>query len=335
MHGGHSGGPHGGGLTGLGGSCGFGPAGMFGGIHGVASIAFGMNASIDFIGGVPNTPPDNSSIARYDQSDARSIPDKDVVVLNIRHGEVDLLDLFTYAMNQAGFVLVKAPFNITGQRPLLDTGWQEGIVPVTAWAGMVSGPGSGPMPSDVGQQGGKHRMFRLFFQVVERKWWFSIYEPQHEPDQSAHCYLDVAGMVWYSNEFGDYQSQLLIRLISSKEHEPILDEYLINEPAVKLHRKAEWLAARKVNEMVRAHKPSQASEQARRLQSQTTAEAIPANDSADTSGTAPGAASVRSGVDLRSALGGGSRGTASQPATSVNPQPETVVVKVSLPGRTS
>ncbi len=294
MHGGtHGGGFHGGG---------FAAPGSFGGLHGISSIAFGQNDPVAFIGGGASGSTDGTGLLELEQVGDGSFPTEDVVVQNRRHGKIDPFDLFIFAMDVVGFRVVKVCFDITGQQPVVDTGWIDGILPVTAWIPPEDRPDNGPLPGDIGDRGGKSRMFRYFCQVVEKEWWFALYEPKHEPDRVACCYLDVVAMAWWSAQFGDYQSELMIRLPKRSTWHPEAGAYMHNIPAVNRHRRAQWLGARKFNELVRRHEPSAESKNARLSHQQAQAE---------------GSVALEQHVI----------------APPVKPKPETVKVKIYLPAR--
>lgn len=303
-------------MDGLCGPSDFGGHGDFHGGHGVMSIAFGAtdSAAIDFIGGADNKAVDTDPCGFLDPRKMKAEADKDGYgVRGLMHGEFNMFALMTGLAEKAG--LVKLPQILTGQKTL-DLDWTDGILPTTAWAGI----NNGPMPFGFTEEShGKTRAFRQFYHVGQKDWPWS--SPVVNRELVGNLHLDIAGMTWFDAEFGDFESQLFVRVVASK----ILDRAF--KPLVA-HRQVARSMVCSVAETLRRYKPSAESV---RLRSAQAGGAVPTD-------VETVQAVAASGPDLHTALTQPARRTAGGIAAFTLPPlreavDESVTVTVTLPPR--
>lgn len=249
-----------GGLTGLdhgghpgvevGGRCGphFGPAFSHAGMDAIDFITSSEGESSD------SGEPDTLKIGSHEAPISPDLVDG-FGARPCRHGEVDLLRLFLQTAHAVTDSwrrgLVKIPFSRAGKPVIADTGWVDGILPVTAWAGVKDGP----LPEGIGLKGGKTRMCRYYFQIGSKDWFWS--DPKFDPDVLNHW--EVGLMEWYSEEFGDYKSLIVIRVPHSTTLDSASRQWKGNPEALDVAREDAKETVVRLDRLVQLYEPDEES----------------------------------------------------------------------------
>lgn len=217
--------------------------------------------------------------------------DGDMVVVHVmNHGDAPLFEVFSAAANDVG--LMRVASILVGQKAL-EVQRSFSILPTSAW----SGAAKGKMPRGyVDGACGSTTMFRQYFQIPKREWGF-FSTPVY--DKEASVYLDVSGMSWHYRDFGDYESQLIVRVVPMTQLDARSKCWCIKPAPVSAHRKAAHKVGKAVHTRLGCYRPS-----ARAVEARGGIVSAPAVVAAPAPRREPrrAVAAVLGGVDLLTAL---------------------------------